>query len=188
MNRPAGDRHADRSTDQGRSPGEDRNAARTARGPFADRARRAPGHLRRPGHPGHAVPRPGGGRRAPGPGSEGHLVYAVPGEGGDRSPQSGEFATFEARLVRLCGEILVSAQASANLVVLRTPPGAAQYFASAVDRVSWPELLGTIAGDDTILLITRDPQGGAEMAARFLALSLSGGGSSADDLAPKEAS
>ena len=92
-------------------------------------------------------------------GSEGHLVYAVPGEGGDRSPQSGEFATFEARLVRLCGEILVSAQASANLVVLRTPPGAAQYFASAVDRVGWPEILGTIAGDDTILLITGDPPG-----------------------------
>ena len=104
-------------------------------------------------------------------GSEGHLVYAVPGEGGDRSPQSGEFATFEARLIRLCGEILVSAQASANLVVLRTPPGAAQYFASAVDRVGWPEILGTIAGDDTILLITADPQGGAVMAERFLTMS-----------------
>ena len=104
-------------------------------------------------------------------GSEGHLVYAVPGEGGDRSPQAGEFATFEARLVRLCGEILVSATASANLVVLRTPPGAAQYFASAVDRVAWPEILGTIAGDDTILLITKDPLGGAAMAARFLTLS-----------------
>jgi transcriptional regulator of arginine metabolism len=119
-------------------------------------------------------------------GSEGQLVYAVPGEGGDRSPQSGEFATFEGRLVRLCGEILVSAQASANLVVLRTPPGAAQYFASAVDRVGWPEVLGTIAGDDTILLITRDPQGGAEMAARFLALSA--GGASSGEHAPKEAS
>jgi transcriptional regulator of arginine metabolism len=109
-------------------------------------------------------------------GSEGHLVYAVPGEGGDRSPQAGEFATFEARLVRLCGEILVSAQASANLVVLRTPPGAAQYFASAVDRVGWPEILGTIAGDDTILLITDDPAGGAAIAARFLAMSGRGGG------------
>jgi transcriptional regulator of arginine metabolism len=104
-------------------------------------------------------------------GSEGHLVYAVPGEGGDRSPQVGEFATFEARLIRLCGEILVSASASANLVVLRTPPGAAQYFASAVDRVAWPEILGTIAGDDTILLITADPDGGADVAQRFLALS-----------------
>jgi transcriptional regulator of arginine metabolism len=104
-------------------------------------------------------------------GSEGHLVYAVPGEGGDRSPQSGEFAAFEARLTRLCGEILVSAQASANLVVLRTPPGAAQYFASAVDRVAWPEILGTIAGDDTILLIARDREGGAAIAERFLTLS-----------------
>lgn len=103
-------------------------------------------------------------------GSDGHLVYAVPGDGGDRSPQLGEFATFETRLARLCGEILVSAEASANLVVLRTPPGAAQYFASAVDRVGWPQILGTIAGDDTILVITRRPDGGPEMAARFLAL------------------
>ena len=89
--------------------------------------------------------------------SGGHLVYAVPGEGGDRTPHVGEFASFEGRLARLCAEILVSAEASANLVVLRTPPGAAQYFASAVDRVGWESILGTIAGDDTILLISRIP-------------------------------
>jgi transcriptional regulator of arginine metabolism len=100
----------------------------------------------------------------------GHLVYAVPGDGGDRTPL-GEFAAFETRLMRLCGEVLVSAEASANLVVLRTPPGAAQYFASAVDRVAWPEILGTIAGDDTILMITREPDGGGAIADRFLALS-----------------
>lgn len=100
----------------------------------------------------------------------GHLVYAVPGDGGDRPPL-GEFAAFETRLIRLCGEVLVSAEASANLVVLRTPPGAAQYFASAVDRVAWPEILGTIAGDDTILMITREPDGGGAIADRFLALS-----------------
>ena len=64
-------------------------------------------------------------------GSNGHLVYAVPSEGGDRTPHVGEFANFEGRLARLCAEVLVSAEASANLVVLRTPPGAAQYFASA---------------------------------------------------------
>ena len=103
-------------------------------------------------------------------GNDGHLVYAVPGDGGDRSPQAGEFATFESRLARLCSEVLVSAEASANLVVLRTPPGAAQYFASAIDRVSWDSILGTIAGDDTILLITRDPNGGQAIAARFLEL------------------
>ncbi|MBA8795287.1 transcriptional regulator of arginine metabolism [Friedmanniella endophytica] len=103
-------------------------------------------------------------------GADGHLVYAVPGEGGDRRPVVGESAAFEARLARLCAEVLVSAESSANLVVLRTPPGAAQYFASAIDRVGWSSILGTIAGDDTILLITRDPAGGARIAADFLAL------------------
>ena len=107
-------------------------------------------------------------------GAGGHLVYAVPGEGGDRSPQRGEFASFEARLARLCQEILVSAEASANLVVLRTPPGAAQYFASAIDRVGWDAILGTIAGDDTILLITRTPDGGTLTAEQFLTMSKSG--------------
>jgi transcriptional regulator of arginine metabolism len=106
-------------------------------------------------------------------GADGHLVYAVPGDGGDRTPQRGEFATFESRLARLCAEILVSAEASANLVVLRTPPGAAQYLASAVDRVGWESILGTIAGDDTVLLITRLPNGGAVAAERFLTLSKS---------------
>lgn len=103
-------------------------------------------------------------------GNGGHLVYAVPGEGGDRTPQLAEFAGFEARLARVCGELLVSAEASANLVVLRTPPGAAQYFASAVDRVAWEEVLGTIAGDDTILVISRHPTGGTALAERLLAL------------------
>lgn len=104
-------------------------------------------------------------------GGEGHLVYAVPAEGGDRTPQVGEFASFENRLAKVCGEVLVSAEASANLVVLRTPPGAAQYFASAIDRVAWDAVLGTIAGDDTILVIARDTGGGADLAARFLRMS-----------------
>jgi transcriptional regulator of arginine metabolism len=107
-------------------------------------------------------------------GAGGHLVYAVPGDGGDRTPQRGEFASFEARLARLCSEVLVSAEPSANLVVLRTPPGAAQYFASAIDRVGWDSILGTIAGDDTILLITRTPDGGNLAAEHFLAMSKSG--------------
>jgi len=106
--------------------------------------------------------------------SGGHLVYAVPSEGGDRTPHVGEFATFEGRLARLCAEILVSAEASANLVVLRTPPGAAQYFAGAIDRVGWDSILGTIAGDDTILLITRSPSGGSDIAQRFLIMSRTG--------------
>ena len=106
--------------------------------------------------------------------SGGHLVYAVPGEGGDRTPHVGEFASFEGRLARLCAEVLVSAEASANLVVLRTPPGAAQYFASAIDRVGWEAILGTIAGDDTLLLISRTPDGGTAIAQTFLAMSRTG--------------
>ena len=102
--------------------------------------------------------------------SAGQLVYAVPGEGGDRSPRAGEAAAFEARLSRLASELLVSAEASANLVLLRTPPGAAQYFASAIDHAALDEVLGTIAGDDTVLVVSRDPVGGAALAERFLNL------------------
>ncbi|MCW2812760.1 MAG: arginine repressor [Nocardioides sp.] len=102
--------------------------------------------------------------------ASGALVYAVPGEGGDRRLQTGETAAGQQRLTKLCSELLVSAEASANLVVLRTPPGAAQYLASAFDRAEVPDILGTIAGDDTVLVIGRDPSGGAALARRFLAL------------------
>jgi transcriptional regulator of arginine metabolism len=101
----------------------------------------------------------------------GALVYAVPAEGGDRRPSApGESAAAANRLARLCGELLVSAEASANLVVLRTPPGAAQFLASAFDKAEFPDILGTIAGDDTVLVIGRDPAGGDDLARRFLAL------------------
>ena len=99
------------------------------------------------------------------------LVYAVPGEGGDRTPQSGlTQELLDARLQRLCEELLVTAEASANLVVLRTPPGAAQFLASAIDHSVLPPVLGTIAGDDTVLVVTRDPEGGQHVADRLLEL------------------
>lgn len=103
--------------------------------------------------------------------ASGVLVYAVPGEGGDRRPvTAGESAAARTRLARLCGELLVSVESSANLVVLRTPPGAAQFLASAFDKAEFPDILGTIAGDDTVLVIGRDPQGGEDLVRRFLAL------------------
>jgi transcriptional regulator of arginine metabolism len=101
----------------------------------------------------------------------GALVYAVPAEGGDRRPAApGETAASGHRLSRLLADLLVSAEASANLVVLRTPPGAAQFLASAMDKVEYTDVLGTIAGDDTVLVMSRDPQGGDEIARRLLAL------------------
>ena len=81
----------------------------------------------------------------------------------------------DARLQRVCEEVLVSARASSNLVVLRTPPGAAQYLASAIDHAERPDILGTIAGDDTVLVIAVDAHGGDAVAAWFLALASSNG-------------
>jgi transcriptional regulator of arginine metabolism len=101
--------------------------------------------------------------------ASGNLVYAVPAEGGDRTPKPAQTESIlEQRLARLLGELLVSAESSANLVVARTPPGAAQFLASAFDKAGMPELLGCIAGDDTVLLISRDPDGGAELASKLL--------------------
>lgn len=102
--------------------------------------------------------------RRPGAG----LVYQVPGMAENGSSDAGE--TIDPRLARLTAELLVTAEASANLVVLRTPPGAAQLLASVIDASALVGVLGTIAGDDTILLITRDPAGGAEIAARLIDL------------------
>ena len=54
-----------------------------------------------------------------------------------------------------------------NLAVLRTPPGAAHYLASALDRAALHDVVGTIAGDDTVLVVAREPLTGAELAVRL---------------------
>jgi transcriptional regulator of arginine metabolism len=109
---------------------------------------------------------------------DGSLVYALPGEPGPGGLGSalagGPFAPSAAdpqvRLARLAAELLVSAEASANLVVLRTPAGAAQLLASAIDHAGWPSVLGTVGGDDTVLVIARDPNGGDRVAQALLRL------------------
>ena len=80
------------------------------------------------------------------------MAYAVPEE---NAPRGGTAEAVDARLARLLEELLVSAEATGDLVVLRTPPGGAHYLGSALDRAGLPEVAGTIAGDDTILLVTR---------------------------------
>ncbi len=98
-----------------------------------------------------------------------NLVYAVPGEGGDRTvraaPDGEERAT---RLQARCHELLVSAEHSANLVILRTPPGAANFLASALDHAGLEGVLGTIAGDDTIMVVTAGAERSAEVVSRLL--------------------
>jgi transcriptional regulator of arginine metabolism len=95
--------------------------------------------------------------------------YIVPDDGAPLTARMAQDAPPQ-RLARLAGELLVSAEASANLVVLRTPPGAAHFLASAVDRAGLPDVLGTIAGDDTILVVARAAASGRVLAERFLAL------------------
>lgn len=109
------------------------------------------------------------------PGADGSPVYAVPGEGGDSSPVAAiADDAAVAKLAKIAGEVLVSADSSANLVVLRTPPGAAQYLASAIDHTVLTSVIGTVAGDDTVLLVTRAPDGGDEVAAAMLSLAEKG--------------
>jgi transcriptional regulator of arginine metabolism len=93
-------------------------------------------------------------------------VYAVPDEAPGPVLRALSDAS-DGRVSRLAAELLVSVEASANLVVARTPPGGAQLLASAIDRADLPDVLGTVAGDDTVLLVARDPAGGTALADRL---------------------
>ena len=103
----------------------------------------------------------------------GVAVYVVPEDGSPLASRAADDAPPH-RLARLLGELLTSAEASANLAILRTPPGAAHYLASALDRAGLPEVLGTLAGDDTILVVTRDPDGGRALSDHLVRLSHTG--------------
>lgn len=91
-------------------------------------------------------------------------MYVIP-EDGHRPLRGAEAAP--ARLVRLLHELLNEVDSSGNIAVLRTPPGAAHYLASALDRAGLPEVVGTIAGDDTILVVARESDGGAALGERL---------------------
>jgi len=118
-----------------------------------------------PGTPGSASATPGGTADGPtdvsGPGGPSATADAHGAPGG---------SVIQARLARYLKELLTSAEASANLIVLRTPAGAAQFLASVIDHAALPAVLGTVAGDDTVLVISRDPAGGETLAAEFRAL------------------
>jgi transcriptional regulator of arginine metabolism len=100
----------------------------------------------------------------------GHPSYVVPEDGAPLAARQADDATPH-RLARLLGELLISAEASANIAVLRTPPGASNFLASALDRAGLPSVLGTVAGDDTILVVSRDPAGGQALADELIRLS-----------------
>jgi len=82
------------------------------------------------------------------------MAYVVPEE---NAPRGGTAEAVDARLGRLLEELLVSAEATGGTVVLRTPPGGAHLLGSALDRAGLPDVAGTVAGDDTVLLVIRTP-------------------------------
>ena len=93
----------------------------------------------------------------------GDTVYAIPELPKDRLVP-------EEQLRRVLADWVVEIAHSANLVVLRTPPGSAHVVASALDRAGLPGALGTVAGDDTLLVIAADNVGGDRLAKRLQAL------------------
>lgn len=76
----------------------------------------------------------------------------------------------EEHLRRVLGDWVVEVAHSANVVVLRTPPGSAHVVASALDRAGPPDVLGTVAGDDTLVVVASEAAGGRVVAERLAAL------------------
>ena len=89
--------------------------------------------------------------------AEGETAYAIPEFEPERKAPSDH-------LRRVMTEWVADVNHSGNLVVLRTPPGCAHVVASALDRSGTPSILGTVAGDDTILCVATEKVGGAKLA------------------------
>jgi transcriptional regulator of arginine metabolism len=75
--------------------------------------------------------------------------------------------TYASRLHRVIAELVRDVKVSVNLIVLRTPPGSGMLLASAIDEASWSEVIGTIGGDDTVLVVVSDPKHSPVVAQRF---------------------
>ena len=90
----------------------------------------------------------------------GDTVYAIPELPTEqRAPED--------HLRRVFGDWVVEVAHSGNLVVLRTPPGSAHVVGSALDRAGLPDVLGTVAGDDTLFVVVAEELGGAAVAQRL---------------------
>ena len=76
----------------------------------------------------------------------------------------------EDHLRRVLGEWVVEADYSGNVIVLRTPPGSAHVVGSALDRSGFPGVIGTVARDDTVLVVASEVSGGAAVAQRLAAV------------------
>ncbi len=73
-----------------------------------------------------------------------------------------------ARSMPLPSDLILSVESSGNLAVVRTPPGGAQFLASSLDNAGLENIIGTIAGDDTVLVVSKKATGGADLAKELL--------------------
>jgi len=94
-----------------------------------------------------------------GNGHAAQFKYVEPGVGASQN--------YASRLHRFVAELVTSIKGSVNNIVLRTPPGSAMMLASAIDSAEWPEVLGTIGGDDTVLVIIDKPESLSMIMQRF---------------------
>ena len=85
-----------------------------------------------------------------------HLLKVLADDGSYRyaTMEKGDTGVSD-RLIRMLADSVVEMNYANNLIVIRTLPGSAHVAAEAVDNLKWPEVLGTIAGDNTILVIVR---------------------------------
>lgn len=90
------------------------------------------------------------------PGADGNPFYTLPDEWENTPP-----------LERLLPTLFLWAEASGNLVVVRTMTGGAQAVGLGIDWEEWPEVLGTVAGDDTILVVLRAEDQGERVVERL---------------------
>ena len=97
-----------------------------------------------------------------------HLLKVLSEEGGyryatmDKSEQG-----MNERLIRMLADSVVDMSSANNLIVIHTLPGSAHVAVEAVDSLRWPEVLGTIAGDNTILVIVRSNEDVDSVLRRF---------------------
>ncbi len=93
------------------------------------------------------------------PGENKEFYYALPGE--NRLHRSKD------RIKRLFQDAVIGLDASENLIVIKTNPGGAQGVASAIDLAGWDEVIGTVGGDDTILVVVKPKEASGTVLKRF---------------------
>lgn len=90
--------------------------------------------------------------------AEGHYRYAT--------VEKAE-ADLQERFIRMFSNCVLSVSSAGNLVVIKTITGSASAAAEAIDSLKWPDILGTIAGDNTIFIAIRDGKSVSEIIKRF---------------------